>query len=1004
MPYRDTSDYAFYHTLLKGSYRKGVKAFKAIMQDPVLSKQFASSLGGISVIFGITDDGNSEELRSIFEQSSFYEDAILTYLSRCCGHTFETIEGIFSDLEEFRAMCEDGTVLTLLESKAFEERILADRSFLVTCLSNREVVEYITSDLDRLLRYVASANGEVLFSVPMVQEIFSESMSELKLCEIIQSYVPYTSYRSFSLIELITRENSKIFSNREATNLLFLHKNTMKYIKNATNQSAYSYLLNADSYCHDYLLNNPDKLVYLLSDGGRKVSANRFGGIFNSAQKIFELMNHSEALRAIISDQGCIANFQGMAETYVCQGISQYLGIGSLTTCISFANDENWSALLDNSDCFKFFIRTKAGAESIKNYPDQVVKLIKEHPDLWNDAWDIPVFFETIRTLPDATIAKIINDVLDYEDATYATMVSIYANSDAFDKALENEITRKILLSCQYCLSPLQTNASYLKKAIGSTVEEFEERLKIKEFREMIWSSVTDAVVLSLIKDLSGSTGSYTTCAEFAKHSDFTSNVLSAEDKLAVHLVVHNIHLNQALCSNSSEGALDYLEPLLAVVNMDDLRETFIRHDEISLSTNPPFYGMNESLGTKLILRLAGSSNSTYTSFSQVVNDVAEWKRVRESDKALRCLAEINNCVNNGIWLNDSGLKTLAGDYETLRTLMKGKPFIQNFVYSYANSTYFSKISTFINSNQEIAKLIVEKDIWEQIVIKSNSYNNNSQYYYGGTLNTQSSYIRSAFANSEEAIKISLIQDENWKQSLMGSYQSTLYDLARYPALANFMFSYEDYICYEVISFMRTDQYYCQQMNQVSYEMAQKYINDYNWVSEWLKYKSYFQSIGSTNFKQAIFNNPTFFAMILKDTNQYREMGLYITQNILNCQNYNFNADMTNKLEELFKANPDLFIESEDMLIGTTINTVQRDLGCFWKLVSTESTRNFRIQAEDFDGSSSKENLFEAPTIKLDTPPIFGFKYIFMDYVEKPSADEKDLSMILKVKKYSIVS
>ena len=77
----DVIEFITYRNTMKGNYRKGVHALRCILDNQKQAEDFAGSLGGVSVVLGVSQpDGNSETLRALLESSTVIDQAALTWL------------------------------------------------------------------------------------------------------------------------------------------------------------------------------------------------------------------------------------------------------------------------------------------------------------------------------------------------------------------------------------------------------------------------------------------------------------------------------------------------------------------------------------------------------------------------------------------------------------------------------------------------------------------------------------------------------------------------------------------------------------------------------------------------------------------------------------------------------------------------------------------------------------------------------------------------------------
>ena len=78
-------DFINYCNALKGNYRKGVHKMEAIMASPTHAKEFASNLGGVSVVLSVPigkEDRNSAQLLDLLLNSDVADDAVYTWLGQ----------------------------------------------------------------------------------------------------------------------------------------------------------------------------------------------------------------------------------------------------------------------------------------------------------------------------------------------------------------------------------------------------------------------------------------------------------------------------------------------------------------------------------------------------------------------------------------------------------------------------------------------------------------------------------------------------------------------------------------------------------------------------------------------------------------------------------------------------------------------------------------------------------------------------------------------------------
>ena len=98
-------DFINYCNALKGNYRKGVHKMETLLENPTHAKEFASNLGGVSVVLGTPvgkEDRNSETLRSMLLNSDVANDAVYTWMGQF--YEFSSWDELLSDEDRCKAM------------------------------------------------------------------------------------------------------------------------------------------------------------------------------------------------------------------------------------------------------------------------------------------------------------------------------------------------------------------------------------------------------------------------------------------------------------------------------------------------------------------------------------------------------------------------------------------------------------------------------------------------------------------------------------------------------------------------------------------------------------------------------------------------------------------------------------------------------------------------------------------------------------------------------------
>ena len=98
-------DFINYCNALKGNYRKGVHKMETLLENPTHAKEFASNLGGVSVVLGTPvgkEDRNSETLRSMLLNSDVANDAVYTWMGQY--YEFDSWDELIGDEDRCKAM------------------------------------------------------------------------------------------------------------------------------------------------------------------------------------------------------------------------------------------------------------------------------------------------------------------------------------------------------------------------------------------------------------------------------------------------------------------------------------------------------------------------------------------------------------------------------------------------------------------------------------------------------------------------------------------------------------------------------------------------------------------------------------------------------------------------------------------------------------------------------------------------------------------------------------
>ena len=99
------SDFMSYMSAFKSNYRKGVHRMEAILANPTHAKEFATNLGGVSVVLGVPvnlPDRNSDKLLELLLGSDVADDAVLTWMHQF--YEFTDWDDLLSDSARCKEM------------------------------------------------------------------------------------------------------------------------------------------------------------------------------------------------------------------------------------------------------------------------------------------------------------------------------------------------------------------------------------------------------------------------------------------------------------------------------------------------------------------------------------------------------------------------------------------------------------------------------------------------------------------------------------------------------------------------------------------------------------------------------------------------------------------------------------------------------------------------------------------------------------------------------------
>ena len=98
-------DFMSYTAALKSNYRKGIRRMEAILANPTHAKEFATNLGGVSVVLGVPvnlPDRNSDKLLELLLGSDVADDAVLTWMHQF--YEFTDWDDLLSDSARCKEM------------------------------------------------------------------------------------------------------------------------------------------------------------------------------------------------------------------------------------------------------------------------------------------------------------------------------------------------------------------------------------------------------------------------------------------------------------------------------------------------------------------------------------------------------------------------------------------------------------------------------------------------------------------------------------------------------------------------------------------------------------------------------------------------------------------------------------------------------------------------------------------------------------------------------------
>ena len=95
-------DFLSYKNALKGNYRKGVYAFRTMLENPATAEAFASNPGGVALVLGWPigyEDHNSAELLELLLGSSVIDQATLTWMAQWYADYADSWDTLASGLD-----------------------------------------------------------------------------------------------------------------------------------------------------------------------------------------------------------------------------------------------------------------------------------------------------------------------------------------------------------------------------------------------------------------------------------------------------------------------------------------------------------------------------------------------------------------------------------------------------------------------------------------------------------------------------------------------------------------------------------------------------------------------------------------------------------------------------------------------------------------------------------------------------------------------------------------
>ena len=226
-------DFINYANALKGNYRKGVHKMEAIMASPTHAKEFASNLGGVSVVLSVPigkEDRNSAQLLDLLLNSDVADDAVYTWLGQF--YEFSSWDDLLGDESRCNEIMNDplksravsgsgvavgkmGATIAGLSCSAYADMsaVAASSTAMTAVINNSVALTAVVSSSTAMAAVAASSTAmtAVAASSTAMTAIAASSVSRNA---IMGSNTAKTALASSPLKKTVTKSTSNNWENR----------------------------------------------------------------------------------------------------------------------------------------------------------------------------------------------------------------------------------------------------------------------------------------------------------------------------------------------------------------------------------------------------------------------------------------------------------------------------------------------------------------------------------------------------------------------------------------------------------------------------------------------------------------------------------------------------------------------------------------------------------------------------------------------------------------------